>query len=316
MISLFLPENYLIWGNMAGANGLTAIPPLISRLRNLRELNVSNNRLKYLPCEILDLRLSSLSVEMNHFIEYPFPSYKQKFGPITRRHTIMPMTELALRVLLQPIEDSMGSDYLRSKNETVLEALYDMPLDADLSPNLKAILSACLPGSVAAPLSAVNSAYSPSIAIRTSSAYVPSHPPSPTDSDSTFPCISKCPSPRHLVVDIASTNQYRVPVFVDHAEERLSWEREIAGCKVGGETGVPVLWRGCSAGCLDGLSEEQDTIVIGGNLDANDDDGDWDMDDSVQVPVIQHADDSDGEGLFEAPPAAAPFTSDGFEFDD
>ena len=32
----------------------------------------------------------------------------------------------------------------------------------------------------------------------------------------------------------------------------MTWEREIAGQKVDGD-GVPVLWRGCSAGCLDFL---------------------------------------------------------------
>jgi hypothetical protein len=42
----------------------------------------------------------------------------------------------------------------------------------------------------------------------------------------------------------------RPGVFVRHAEERYTWEETVAGLSVGVEGGVPVLWRGCSVGCL------------------------------------------------------------------
>jgi len=211
----------------------------------------------------------------------------------------------------------MAWDPMRSRSESVLEAFYDTPLESGiLPPNVKAILSACVPGSIASPLSTVNASYSPPVAVHASSAYVHSHPPLL----SSFPCISKCPSPNHRFVD-NNVPQYRIPVFVDHAEERLSWEKDIAGCKAGGEYGVPVLWRGCSAGCLDGLSDDQDSLALDSKPDGND--GDWDMYADVDVPVVQHVVDSDGEGLFEVTQAqlvadgqSAPFTSDGFEFDD
>ena len=40
-------------------------------------------------------------------------------------------------------------------------------------------------------------------------------------------------------------------IFVRPVEERLSWERVIAGQSTGGM--VPVKWRGCGHGCLDFL---------------------------------------------------------------
>ena len=55
--------------------------------------------------------------------------------------------------------------------------------------------------------------------------------------------VGVCPSPHHA----------ERAVFVRHAEERFSWEHVVAGQNVGVEEGVPVLWRGCSRGCLDFL---------------------------------------------------------------
>ena len=56
----------------ARANDLTEISPALSRLRRLKELNLSNNNLRWLPFEILELlayRVESFSAALNPFIQ-------------------------------------------------------------------------------------------------------------------------------------------------------------------------------------------------------------------------------------------------------
>ena len=45
-----------------------------------------------------------------------------------------------------------------------------------------------------------------------------------------------------------------------HVEQRLTWERRVAGLDVGGA--VPVRWRGCQRGCLDFLSPKYETKLF------------------------------------------------------
>ncbi|KAL5492297.1 hypothetical protein ACEPAI_3744 [Sanghuangporus weigelae] len=244
------------------ANSLTELPPLICQLRNLRELNVANNKLRYLPSEILSLNLRSLAVDPNPFEENPFvksePSKKRWFGPIERTHTVVPLIELALRALLAPSSELYGQREPLStlsgakRQETVLEHCYDLPLQSEYvkSPLLREILSSCIPGSIATSQSPHALPSSSPEARRTISA---SHQ---------RPCVSVCPSPRHL--DVVG-GRYRRPAFVNHSEERLSWEKRIAGQPVGGETGIPVRWRGCSAGCLEYLDQTRVQDPVAGD---------------------------------------------------
>jgi hypothetical protein len=48
-------------------------------------------------------------------------------------------------------------------------------------------------------------------------------------------------------------------IFVKAVEQRLSWEKVIAGQNAGGM--VPVMWRGCEHGCLDFLGETDDVAM-------------------------------------------------------
>jgi hypothetical protein len=54
-----------------GQNHLTYIPPEITSLRNLRDLNIAGNRLEYLPAEMLNMSLTQLQVFPNPFMEPP-----------------------------------------------------------------------------------------------------------------------------------------------------------------------------------------------------------------------------------------------------
>ncbi|KAG6824786.1 hypothetical protein H0H92_005826 [Tricholoma furcatifolium] len=268
-------------------NNLTRIPPEIANLKGLKELSIGQNRIQYLPAEILQLTLNSLTVFPNPFHEPP-PSSDPKYlgsSTISRRNLfstiqdrrqvsktdqktgkVPALMELLARILLSPAE---GSD-------TVLEKFYELPLPEGepqehsssnkiyfpdpLPPHFRKILDACLPGSV----------------------YLEEDPDSPTaetryTAESTG--IGSCPSPLH--------QRFGTPrLFIQHAEERFTWEKTIAGVEVGGC--VPVRWRGCQYGCLDFLDPPGETPEARPTLDDEGlhlDDGDYEimMDGVVQL---------------------------------
>ena len=82
--------------------------------------------------------------------------------------------------------------------------------------------------------------------------------------------IGKCPNPEH------GRNK---KVFVLHVEQRLTWERRIAGQDVG--SAVPVRWRGCQRGCLDFLCPNYETEFS----DGQDNVADVDMEEFQAVPI-------------------------------
>src|ERR1700722_4147815 len=225
-----------------GANQLTFLPPEIVRLTSLRELNVSSNKLQYLPSEMLSMRLTQLNLHPNPFSIRPptLPrvhtetrqsdrSISPSIHPLPR---VIPLIELCFRVLLsrymseeqeQRTKDNPGIPELKS---TVLAARYPLPLTGwRIPPPLEEVLDTCAPGSI--PISA-------------SSRCIDYH--SRLADDHGITGLGVCPSPQHGA---------HKEVFVRHAEERYTWERIVAGVNVGGA--VPVLWRGCQWGCLDFL---------------------------------------------------------------
>jgi hypothetical protein len=70
--------------------------------------------------------------------------------------------------------------------------------------------------------------------------------------------IGKCPNPEH---------GREKKVFVLHAEQRLTWERRIAGQDVG--SAVPIRWRGCQRGCLNFLCPNYETKFSAGQDDVD-----------------------------------------------
>lgn len=294
-----------LYASLIGGNQLTELPPLISQLRNLRELNIANNLLEFLPFEIMSLQLTSLAVDPNPFKANPEADNlaaapasalsTRHLGEVTRKYKIVPLTELALRVLLSPPEDVLAATAALplskcQERKTVLEALYELPLDLDLSPPIRDVLRACVPGSVASPLSP--NATPRSAPLAQNAEYSTTRPQRLRKR----PCISVCPSPKHLI--LAPGEVYRKPIFVTHAQERFTWEKEVAGQKVGGDNGIPIRWRGCSWGCLDHLEQCSGAQV----------EEDWDM----GAPDGE----SNGETSQAQSAAVVPFSSEGFEFED
>ncbi|KAG6916128.1 hypothetical protein DXG01_008359 [Tephrocybe rancida] len=240
---------------------LTVLSLQIVLLKSLEELTICQNPICHLPAEILQMDLKSLHLFPNrHFLNPPPSSDPHDLGSSTVSRRELPLgsakrrqisktkklygipslLELSLRVLCSSADpDAAGS-------ETVLETYYELPLPElpensamysaerishkihfpqSLPPLTRKTLDACLPGSV----------------------YLDEDPDTPTaasryDADSTGTGL--CPSPKHQRLGTPR-------LFVQHAEERFTWETMVAGVDVGGA--VPVRWRGCQRGCLDFL---------------------------------------------------------------
>ncbi|KIP02840.1 hypothetical protein PHLGIDRAFT_122119 [Phlebiopsis gigantea 11061_1 CR5-6] len=267
--------------NLRG-NALKRVPPQIAGLKNLRMLLLGQNKLPYLPAEMLEMRLDVLTLAGNPWLGPPtlddgptpatfsiatstesperaltclptVPSTRPKpIAPTTHKLTVPSLTELCLRTLLSPHRPTGSAD---ARRETVLEALYPLLVPGDYPEDIIRDIRACCPQAVATPDELMGS---PSKRARRtmgrscsfasdlfSSTTSRSRDEDDEDADAeTHSGVGTCVSPAH---------EGTRTVFVRHAEERLTWEAVIAGQDVGIVGGVPVLWRGCSRGCLDFL---------------------------------------------------------------
>jgi Leucine-rich repeat (LRR) protein len=132
-----------------GSNKLTHIPPQIKDLKNLQELDVSVNKLQYLPAEMLRMQLIALNINANPFL----PNTSPTFAPLETRvgvskpelaggSTIPSLRECCFRILLRKADES---------NHTNLEAKYGSSQDMsvwNLSEAVRQVLNDCIPGSV------------------------------------------------------------------------------------------------------------------------------------------------------------------------
>lgn len=250
---------------------------------------MSLNKLNYLPSEIQNLHLTSLAIEPNPFYPQPFREPDDQNVPIseTRRlfGQIPPLTELALRTLMSPNLQNMNSMGIENSNSrSVFETFYDLPLSLDwcLSPPIEQILTSCVPNCISSDL-----AHTRRVSGMTTS-------------------VSTCPGLAHR--NLSRGDQYKRPVFINHAEEIFTWEAEIAGVRVtrgaaGGR--IPLRWRGCRWGCLDYLSSSSKSARSNMMMEM---DIEMEVKSSIptSIPTIGDGDtDLDNQ-----------FSSNGFEFDD
>ena len=274
---------------LPGANQLTHLPPEIAHLTNLRELNVSNNRLQYLPSEMSTMTLHQLHLHPNpFFLPPPFQqqqhssrsSLASSSNTITDRpvslpshplpHTI-PLVELSFRALFShyffpnPDPSSAEDNTPPEPNDTVLATTYPLPLEGwDIPQPLKATLEICVPGSTD-----LRNEEGPSVA---------RPPAAAARTEPDIMGIGVCPSPRH----------HHRTVFARHAEERFTWEQRVAGVSVGGA--VPLRWRGCQWGCLDflgGTGEVSDDEGAGGSVSDREHDSDTERSDEGKSEMVQ-----------------------------
>lgn len=132
-----------------GSNKLSHIPSQIKDLKNLRELDVSVNKLQYLPAEMLEMQLIALNINVNPFLPNPSPTFsplETRVGvskPEVAGESVIPsLRESCFRVLLRKAD---GSDH------TNLEARYGSSQEVsiwNLSEAVRQVLSDCVPGSV------------------------------------------------------------------------------------------------------------------------------------------------------------------------
>ena len=277
------------------------MPSQVGQLINLRELSIPFNKLRWLPAEMLGMQPMTLTVTRNEWIQLPAPpdgeagakpsaqprpghaeSTRTHVSPITVHFTIPPLTELCLRVLCTPIAKVQTDE-----KSTVIQSVCRTPLNShDCVPlHLLQTIRACVPDAVSKP------AAQPSPAKRARHSRDPRSRGAERDApaEEPQPGLSVCPSPVHRTPDGGWVGG-RVPVYVRHAEERFTWEREIAGTDVKAEcagAGVPVRWRGCLHGCLDFLDP---------GMDAADTDEEGDISDGV-VPRQVETELEDGLGV-------------------
>ncbi|KAF8579907.1 hypothetical protein K439DRAFT_1637480 [Ramaria rubella] len=250
-------------------NKLVSLPPAIGQLSGLRELNIAGNRLTHLPSEIQKLQLTSLQLYPNPFTPPPPPPSKsltrvksilnRVLGPIKHDASIPPLSEVMLRYLLTPIPifSSNASSFpwqTRLETQLTLSEIDALPLPA----HIKRVIRASTGHSRAR--------------VEEEGIQV--------DADLDI-SRSVCPCPRHF--DLSRNMHYRKtvrfrperdlrskqmgydappPVFGAPAEKRMMWVGVVAGVQVAESLSalVPLLWRGCSRGCLEFLDDQDDQV--------------------------------------------------------
>jgi hypothetical protein len=181
----------------------------------------------------MDMDLISLHINPNnHFIPKPdsisrYPTRTavgetRAAGP----SAIPSLFEQCLRVLLQRHPGDM--------DVSNLEAHYDLPISPSwrVTERVRDIFAACIPKAAAAVHKKAK--MDPQLVEY-------------SDTLEKMVGLGVCPASVH----VGRTGQ---PVFVEHIEERFTWETKVAGKDVMGVP-VPILWRGCSKGCLSYLDE-------------------------------------------------------------
>jgi hypothetical protein len=133
----------------SGSNKLTCIPPQIKNLKNLQELDVSVNKLRYLPAEMLQMQLFALNTNANPLLQNESPIFlplETRAGvskPELAGDSVIPtLRECCFRVLLRKAD---GSEH------TNLEARYGSSQEVsvwNLSESVRHVLNDSLPGSV------------------------------------------------------------------------------------------------------------------------------------------------------------------------
>lgn len=277
----------------AGNNSLDYLPPEIAQLQVLKDLDVVNNNLRFLPAEMTTMSLTNLNVHTNPWYPDPANASGQRdaaeiVDSATRVHFSVPsLRELVLRSLVKPVENQQGPleaspptspmtmmTTIHARQRTMLEDRFQLPLqEGTLTPADAELIARLAPAAISAPrrhpLSRATTS-GPGAGL-----FSPTTPALPSNSERECPVtglavttqqqqyeqksIGRCPSPRHtptVVVNQPWPWPRLGPPFIMPAEERYTWVGELAGVRIGESTGgVPIFWRGCGKGCLDFLDQ-------------------------------------------------------------
>lgn len=161
------------------------------------------------------MNLRVLNLHPNPFLVPPNSDDRPVSETVTLiQDRVLPLTELLYRILVSPAPSTLFS---KGNPDSFLSSHHDLPLPPTslIPPRIAETLDACVPGSVCRSDLMCE----------------------PRDDIS----MGTCGNPGH-----------KGHIFVKPVEQRLSWEKVIAGQNAGGM--VPVMWRGCAHGCLDFLN--------------------------------------------------------------
>lgn len=239
-------------------NQISQLPQAIGQLKGLKHLLLFNNKLSYLPAEILDLQLEELQVGSNPLLKYTEvveqatreeketpaaessaeaevaeeqPAQKRHLAPRKQNFKVPSLVELCTRRLLEPVAQPKVKSFSPTASGRTVRRHFDPIKDSLLCNRLSITPPAHL--------------LKPFIPLLLP---IPHHlrnlladlPDSVMESPREIPTCSMCKCP-----------------CSEFAEERLEWRHEIAGQKMCAENDkegwVPILWRGCSSNCLDFL---------------------------------------------------------------
>lgn len=228
--------------NTTGNNGLTEIPPAIGALKNLEELTIGGNQIKFLPAEIEKLPLKQLSLHPNKWLECPEKSSGENIlSPLESYFSVPSLTETCIRVLLS---------FPAGSSVTQLEQL-ESPLLFDVVPDHYLQYFR---------------ATSPKVPVVLPPVHEKLHLESSTPRDrhdENEPAYnlkySTCPNREHGV-GVRKT-------FIKPAEVRYRWVKRIGSADTGGL--VPLQYRGCEQHCLDFL---EDAFAVEAGDEPGDDD--------------------------------------------
>lgn len=208
----------------------------------MEELQISSNRIKYLPSEILGLPLKKVGLYPNPWLLSPpleqSPRTTRLLGPLRTNFVVPPLAEICLRVLLSnPNPETPG----KLKPKTNLEHYVEMPLSQwDLPPRYLAILEAS----------------------------VPYGQPRSVSPDASGVQRKEHDAMQDARSSLCANQQKHIGVsncFSEPAEVRYQWVKRINEVDVGGL--IPVEWRGCSCRCLEFLEEpdmgDDDDVTFG-----------------------------------------------------
>ncbi|KAK0488688.1 hypothetical protein IW261DRAFT_1440992 [Armillaria novae-zelandiae] len=219
-------------------NAISVLPIDLFDLQKLTLLGLQQNCLTSIPPEIVELEnLRELNISMNKLEYLPSEMLRMKLTkltlignpwkqapdqsprPISETRHILPQVIPLSELCLRSLLSPL------SPGQTVLERYYDLPLaedkyditDRKLWPSIGPHLKSIL------------------VACVPNSVYVDPDLPQVSGAGT---CGCGC-------------------IFVQHAEERFTWESIVAGFDLGERAKVPVRWRGCQWGCLNYLEGSQ-----------------------------------------------------------
>ncbi|QRV89024.1 leucine-rich repeat-containing protein 7 [Ceratobasidium sp. AG-Ba] len=230
-------------------NDLRELPPAIGALSSLRSLNIANNKLTHLPSELSSLTLQTLLVDPNPFLPPPkqpcATSSSRILSPLKIRMHIPKLSELALRAaLIQP--PKLPALLFTTPTEHALPTPSPSHACVFSGPSASISTLRCIPPHALEISSHYDVVSWLSSLPKISSSRIRAAMQGSEDAKDLY---NFCPNIMH------SLHVKDNGLFAEPAETRFEWVTSLAGCELAGA--VPILWRGCRAGCLAFLDDEK-----------------------------------------------------------